>query len=240
MGQITADRSAIADLRVRNVRQGVRKQRAGRQEGAIPLEIAVAGQRADPNRLPARQRDAGQLIETINIDQHVRPCQAEIHRRNQALAAGEKPGVVAIFGLERKRVVQRRGGNVFEWSRLHMARSGEASASAWKHGNKVSAVQRCKSKAGGAKGSTNCIECQRKPAHYSLGMHKQWARQRLRLLPNSRSWHCLSRACQLSARRRSGIARTTTCHSLLPSVQPPIRLPDRYRGGWSSTRRISL
>src|SRR6266568_3767835 len=110
-------------------------------------------------------------METVDVDQHVGPCQPKVHRRNQALAAGQKPGVVAMFGLERKRVVQSRGGDVFERGRLHMARSGGASASTWQRQQSI-CRPKCKSKVGDAKGTPNCIETQRKPAHYSLGMHK--------------------------------------------------------------------
>jgi hypothetical protein len=48
--------------------------------------------------------------------------QPEIHRRDQALSAGEKFRVVAMFRLERKCVLQRTGGDIFEGGRLHGAR----------------------------------------------------------------------------------------------------------------------
>ena len=69
---------------------------------AVALEIAVAGQRTDADTLAAGLIDTGQVIETVDVDQHGRPRQAEVHGRNQALAAGKKPGFVAIFGFERQ------------------------------------------------------------------------------------------------------------------------------------------
>jgi hypothetical protein len=44
---IAADRAAIADLRMRDMRKRVREQRTGRQEALVPFEVAVARQRAD-------------------------------------------------------------------------------------------------------------------------------------------------------------------------------------------------
>ena len=47
MGEIAADGAAIADLRVRDVRQSLVDQRQVPRDRRIALEDAVAGQRAD-------------------------------------------------------------------------------------------------------------------------------------------------------------------------------------------------
>jgi hypothetical protein len=76
--------------------------------------------------------DTRQLAETIDVDQYGRPRQTKIHRRDQALPAGQKAGFIAMFGLQGKRVVERRSCDIFEWSRLHQSRSKTAPASAWR------------------------------------------------------------------------------------------------------------
>ena len=69
------------------------------------------------------------------------------------------------------------------------------------------------------------MEMQRIPAYYSPRVHKQWARLVIAAFATILAWHRLSRACQLSANRRSGIARTTTCHLSAP-VDPDLRSPE--------------
>jgi hypothetical protein len=48
---------------------------------------------------------------------------------------------------------------------------------------KVSVAIACKSKAGGKIPCAKCIEMQRIPAHYSVGVRKHWARHGLWHLP---------------------------------------------------------
>ena len=58
----------------------------------------------------------------IDVDQDRGSGQAKIHRWYQALSASQKFRVVAMFGLERERVLEGGGGYVFEGGRLHGAR----------------------------------------------------------------------------------------------------------------------
>ena len=62
---------------------------------------------APMRRPPSPSRDVGELGNAIEIDQHRRRGEPEVHRRNQALAAGERLGVGAVLGQQRQRLVQR-------------------------------------------------------------------------------------------------------------------------------------
>ena len=66
--------------------------------------------------------DPGQFGQGVDVDQHCGTGQAEVHRRYQALTPGQETRLIAIFGFEGKRLIEGRGGDVFEWSRLHGAR----------------------------------------------------------------------------------------------------------------------
>src|SRR3954471_23706466 len=115
-----------------DVRKRVGEQRAISQKPAVAFEGLIARQRAHADLRTFRMFDTRQLAETIDVDQYGWPRQSKIHRRDQALPAGEKAGFVAMFGFQGKRVGERRSCNIFEWSRLHRSRSKTAPTSAWR------------------------------------------------------------------------------------------------------------
>ncbi len=65
---------------------------------------------------------AGELAQRIDIDQHGRLGQPEIHRRNKALTAGEKPRLVAVFGLELQGLLDGPSGDIPEGRGFHIVR----------------------------------------------------------------------------------------------------------------------
>ena len=92
------------------------------RQAGVALHLMVTGQRADARAAAAVGADAGELVDSVDVDQDRRPGQPEIHRRDQALATGQKLGLVAMLGLERERLRQRGCRDVFERGRLHGAR----------------------------------------------------------------------------------------------------------------------
>src|SRR5882672_3882542 len=87
-----------------------------------------------------RPGNPGAFIERVDVDQYRRLRQPEIHRRHQALATCEKPRIVTVLGLQRQRMVERRSCDVFEWSRLHDARSETACATRFANATRVPGI----------------------------------------------------------------------------------------------------
>lgn len=65
----------------------------------VALEAAVTGHRADTHLSTGAVAHADKLDERIDVDQHGRLRQPEIHRRNKTLPAREKSRFIAVFGL---------------------------------------------------------------------------------------------------------------------------------------------
>ena len=58
--------------------------------------------------------DVRQIAQAADVDQHRRCGQAQLHERQQRVAAGQQLGVVAVLGQEGDRVVGRVGPDVVE------------------------------------------------------------------------------------------------------------------------------
>ena len=96
VGDRAADRAAVAHLRVADVAGGVRQQRHVLGEHVGVLDVVVAGQRADGD-VVAGVADVRQVAEPADVDEHARLGQAQLHQRQQAVAAGEELGLVAVL-----------------------------------------------------------------------------------------------------------------------------------------------
>ena len=120
MREIAADGAAVADLRMRDVRQRFVDQRQFALRHRIALEAAVARQRADAQAVAGAVIHAGKLVERIDIDQHGRLGQPEIHCRDKALTAGQEARLVAVFGLQLQGLLDGPGGNIAERRGFHI------------------------------------------------------------------------------------------------------------------------
>ena len=118
MRKIAADGAAIADLRMRDDRQRFGDERQFDLRHRIALEAAIARQRADAQAIAAIP-DAGKLFQRIDVDQHGRLRQTEVHGRHQALPAGQEARLVAMFGLQRQGLLERAGSDVAERRGFH-------------------------------------------------------------------------------------------------------------------------
>ena len=121
MREVAADGAAIADLRMRDVRQRLVDERQVARGGGVALQAAIAGQRADAQASRAIRRDPGAIGQRVDVDQHCRLRQPEIHCRNKTLAAGEKSRFIAMFGLQLQGLIEAAGGDVVEGRRFHVA-----------------------------------------------------------------------------------------------------------------------
>jgi hypothetical protein len=119
--KIATDGAAISDLRVCDMWQRFADQRENVCKSRVALQCPVPRKRADPGRRGGRT-NTGEIVDPVDVDQNSRSSQAKIHRWDQALSASQKFRVVAVFRLERERVLEAGGGFVFEGGRLHGAR----------------------------------------------------------------------------------------------------------------------
>ena len=70
------------------------------------LDVHVAGERADRD-VVAGVADVRQVAQPADVDEHRRLGQAQLHQRQQAVAAGEELGLVAVLADEADRLVGR-------------------------------------------------------------------------------------------------------------------------------------
>jgi hypothetical protein len=78
----------------------------------------VAGERTDGD-VVAGVADVRQVAEAADVDEDGRLGQAQLHERQQAVAAGEELGLVPVLGDQRDRFVGRAGADVVELGRDH-------------------------------------------------------------------------------------------------------------------------
>jgi hypothetical protein len=89
MGEAAADRAAVANLVMRDMRDRLPQQRVRRGEPRVGLDVAPRHPGAEPDTLRT-DGDAPQPGKPPQIDQKGRGRQAEIQYRHQALAAGDR------------------------------------------------------------------------------------------------------------------------------------------------------
>jgi hypothetical protein len=92
-----AERAAVADLEMPDVRRGPGQQRRRGRDDLIPLQRAMPRQRAHPQSA-VRPGDALQLGDAVDIDDVLRPAQPHRHHRHQALPAREHLRLIAQPG----------------------------------------------------------------------------------------------------------------------------------------------
>ena len=101
MRKIAADGAAVADLRMRDMRQSLADQGKQSGKGRVALQRLVARQRPNSRALP----NTVQGLDPVDVDQDRRPSEAKIHCRDQALPAGQEFRLVAMLRLQRQRLL---------------------------------------------------------------------------------------------------------------------------------------
>ncbi len=72
--------------------------------GQVRLDQLVLGGHGADDEVVAVGADAFEVGDAGKIDQMGRRGEAELHHRDEAMAAGERPGVVAEIGKQRQRI----------------------------------------------------------------------------------------------------------------------------------------
>ena len=117
MAEAADDGAAVADRDVRDMRHRLADERVGLVRGVAQLELAMPGHRLDDD-LAVLDRDAGEAGDVLDVDEAGRAGETEVHRRDEALPAGEHHRS-GIGGEKRDRLADRLRRTVFEERRLH-------------------------------------------------------------------------------------------------------------------------
>ncbi len=106
MGQAAADRAPVACGGQPDVGERLSQQRALGGDQRVGLGIDLAHERTDDEAI-AGDSDVVELPAAVDRHEHLGSGQPEIHERNQALAAGENPSVIAVAGQGFDDLVER-------------------------------------------------------------------------------------------------------------------------------------
>ena len=118
VGDVAAERADVAHLRVGDQQRRLAQDRdvcASRSEPISSCWVVMAPMTISPPsaRMPFRSGDAGE------VDQMAGRREAQLHHRDQAVAAGKRPRFVAEIGEQGDRILDRGRAMVGEGSRDH-------------------------------------------------------------------------------------------------------------------------
>ena len=115
-----ADGTAIANRRMRDVRDSPRQQRGELRDGGTPLGLRMAHQRAD-FEMPIAPGYLAKLAQAVDIDQERRRRKPHVEGRHKTLASGQNPRIRGAIE-QRDRVIERTRFRIGEWRRFHLGR----------------------------------------------------------------------------------------------------------------------
>ena len=131
MSDAAAERAADPDRQMRDAVRDRRQETRQRPRRHRLLEDDVAGQGTDRDDAVALA-DAGKTGDAIDVDEHSRTREAEVHRRHQALPSGEHAAIAAMLGEERHGFIDRARREVVESRGLHAFSSLSPAAASFK------------------------------------------------------------------------------------------------------------
>ena len=121
MGEIAADRAAVADRLVRDLADRLREKRRVPRDKVRTLDVDMPGERADvQNAVP--HLDAAQLGQSADIDESFGGEKPHVHGRHQALAACDEPRRTGFCGEGRACLFERGDPQIIERRRFHALR----------------------------------------------------------------------------------------------------------------------
>lgn len=82
------------------------------------LNGPLARERPDPKPAVV-DRDPGEFVQSVDVDQQSGRRQAEIQGRNKALAARQQPRLVAVLHQQIEHLIERCGADIRKGARLH-------------------------------------------------------------------------------------------------------------------------
>ena len=120
MGNAPSDGAALAYGRVRDACDGFLYHRSLFDDRAVTQELGVPHQGADGNAAAVRPNapHCG-CVEPVDVDEHRRTREPEVHHGHQALAARERSCLVPVLGQDGERFLRCGGPDVLERRRLH-------------------------------------------------------------------------------------------------------------------------
>ena len=113
MGDRTADGAAVTNLRVTHVPGRVSQQRSMLSEHRRLLHVHVARERTDRDVI-AGVLDVRQVLHATDVDENRRLREAQLHERQEAVAASEELGIGSVLTDERDGLGGRSGADVIE------------------------------------------------------------------------------------------------------------------------------
>src|ERR671924_84139 len=122
--QRSRDGAEVADDRIGDLRSGITEHRPASAEQARALAVLVAHERPD-SQFALLLRQPVQPRQAVDVHEHPRRGETELHERDQALPAGEHLGLVAIAVQGGERLVERRRRLVFEPAGIHRPSSSD-------------------------------------------------------------------------------------------------------------------
>ena len=121
MREASADGAAVADRRMGDLGHRLLQQRSMRRYLRRLQKIGVARQRTDGEDA-FFHRHAAQLSQFTDIDDEFGRYKAQVHRRQQALAARQHPGLFAVRGQQFQRMCDAGCAGVSESRGFHCRR----------------------------------------------------------------------------------------------------------------------
>ena len=118
MRETAADRAALADLIMRDMRHRRLEQRLRRQKTRVGFDVAPANARAE-GRAAGVDLDVAQARHLAQIDQAVRRSEPKGEDRHETLAAGDDLRLVVRLGQKGQRLIERRRAGIIERTRFH-------------------------------------------------------------------------------------------------------------------------
>ena len=115
---VAADRAAVAHLDVGDLRRHLGQDRPRDVDLGRAHDLGVGRHRAQLQRV-AGDRDRAQLVEPVQVDEHVRRGCAGLHHVDERLAAGERPGSL-VRAEQLNRLCHRGRTRIFDLAEKHV------------------------------------------------------------------------------------------------------------------------
>ena len=111
-------RAAVAHLRIGDQQRGLVQDRQRFGDVVRGQQLVLGGHGADHD-LVAVAADAFQAVDAVQVDQMLGGGEPELHHRDQAVAAGQRPGIVAQGREQFHRIGHGRRPVIAERARDH-------------------------------------------------------------------------------------------------------------------------
>ena len=119
VGKAAADGAHVAHLRIGHRGRRLGQHGRPRRHQVRRLKLGVGGHRAY-GKAAVLFANVGHVAYSAQVDDNLRLGQAQLHQRNEAVAAGQQLGVLTVLFQQFDRLGDRRGGEVLEGAGNHL------------------------------------------------------------------------------------------------------------------------